>query len=207
MRNRAIWILVFTCFLGLQESAAQDIFGATLLAGLNMSQIDGDDFAGFNKVGFNVGIRGDVYLAEKMQIGMELTFSQRGSRSELISGQSPLPQLKIDLNYIQVPVLFRYSDWYVEEEGYYRVNAFAGASYGRLLSANAINSFFEGQTELFSKNDIGFHIGASYQFNPKFALTLRFNRGITKVFDAKDFPLVARSHVSRYLTFRIEYSL
>lgn len=208
MWKSSIVLLLFCSCLGIQQSLAQDgIFGATLLAGFNASQIDGDDYPGFNKLGFNVGIRGDIYIADKMQVGMELTYSQRGSRSELLAGQSALPQLIIDLDYIQVPVLFRFSDWYIEEENYFRVNAFAGLSYGRLLRSRAINSYFEGQTELFNKNDIGFHIGAGYQFNPNMAITLRFNRGLTKVFDHRDDPLVARSHLSRYLTFRVEYSL
>ena len=195
------------CLLLSSAVLGQRTFGATLLAGFNASQIDGDDYAGFNKVGLNVGIRGDILLSEKMQVGMELIWSQRGSRSELLAGQSGVPQLKIDLDYVQVPVLFKYNDWYIEDGDYYRVHAFTGLSYGRLMRAKAENSFFEGQTELFRKNDIGFHIGAGYLFNENLALTIRFNRGLTLLFDRRDNPLVARSHLTRYLTFRLEYSL
>ncbi|NNE29277.1 MAG: PorT family protein [Saprospiraceae bacterium] len=203
-------IILFTITLSLGVCSSllgQGIFGATLLGGINACQIDGDDFAGFNKVGLNVGIRGDVYFHEKMSLGMELSFSQRGSRSELIGGQSPFPQLKIDVNYIQVPVLLRYYDWYIEDGEYFRVFALGGFSYGRLFSSKALNSNFEGQTDLFKENDVSLHLGLGYQFNPSWALTLRFNKGLTRLFDSRDAPLVSRSMVNRWLTFRIEYSL
>jgi len=172
-----------------------------------MSQLDGDDSAGFNKVGINAGLRGDVYFSEKMQVGMELTFSQRGSRSELGTGPNPASQLKIDLNYIQVPILVRYNDWYVEDEEFYRVNAFAGFSYGRLISSKAQDSKFDGNTDLFQKNDVGFHIGVSYLFSNRFGVTVRFNRGVRYVFNTEVNPLISRNLTARYLTIRAEYSL
>lgn len=196
--------------LGLSlTSHAQGIFGATLLAGFNAAQIDGDDEVGFNKVGLNLGIRGDIYVTDKIQAGMELTWSQRGSRSPIFTGQDFVgPQLKIDVDYIQVPVIVKFNDWYIEEGDYYRVNVLAGFSYGRLISSKAVDSKFDGMTnELFKKNDIGLHLGASYLFNEKWGITIRWNRGLTRVFDHRDSPLISRSLVSRYLTFRLEYSL
>lgn len=202
-------IFQFFLFLALtitmsSQLKSQGTFGATLFGGINAAQIDGDDAAGFNKIGLNLGIRGDFYVSEKIQAGMELTWSQTGSRTELVSS---IPQLKLDINYIQVPVIFKFNDWYQEEEDYYRVNVLAGFSYGRLISSKAFNSVFEGRTELWNKNDVSLHLGASYMFNEKWALTIRWNRGLTKVFDSANNPGLSRSYISRYLTFRIEYSL
>ncbi|MCB0556047.1 MAG: hypothetical protein KDD02_21045, partial [Phaeodactylibacter sp.] len=80
----AVLFLLFTVSLSAQTTGPERRFEGGLVAGFNMSQIDGDLLHGFHKLGFNAGGRVNALLNERWRIGLELLFSQQGaSRSKL----------------------------------------------------------------------------------------------------------------------------
>ncbi|RYE23444.1 MAG: PorT family protein [Sphingobacteriales bacterium] len=117
----------------------QRLFYGGLVAGANFTQIDGDNFAGYRKVGANVG--GIVYaqLANKLAASMEILFVQKGSRSNTaqmtpfkdpIAGQPiRIDKYNIDLNYAEIPIMINYFDKRKSNFG-------LGFSYSQLISTN-----------------------------------------------------------------------
>ena len=97
-------LMFFLCLLFPFSLLAQDApsqrFKAGILVGFNGSQINGDASAGFNKLGLVAGVRGVTVINEKMEISIELLYSQRGSRSELFNSTNTNIPFKIELNYI-----------------------------------------------------------------------------------------------------------
>ncbi len=92
-----------------QSALRAQRFSASVLAGINMSQIDGDNLVGYNKLGINAGLGVDARINDRFGLGMELLFSQKGSRSK-ISQMPPGQSVKLTVNYAEIPLLFRYHD-------------------------------------------------------------------------------------------------
>jgi len=116
-------------------------FYAGFLAGANFTQVDGDDFKGYHKVGVNVG--GIVYARldeEHLAASMEILFSQKGARGTIptplvanINGSSikttaEMNNYHLNLNYAEVPVMMNYFDKRKSHFG-------AGLSYSQLVQS------------------------------------------------------------------------
>ena len=81
--KRLLLFIAFLCLLGAataQPSTEGRRFIAGLVAGVNLSQIDGDDLVGYDQIGLNAGARVATVLSPRWQLSMELLFSQQGSR-------------------------------------------------------------------------------------------------------------------------------
>lgn len=107
-------------------------FYGGIIAGTNFTQVDGDNFAGYHKVGFNIG--GIVYtpVAPHVALSMEVLYSQKGAKSKdyfVISPGQYITDYKITLNYAEVPIMLNYFDKRKSNFG-------AGVSYGRLGTAD-----------------------------------------------------------------------
>jgi hypothetical protein len=107
-------------------------FYGGLTAGANFSQVDGDYFAGYNKVGVNVG--GIVYaqLEKHIAASLEILYSQKGSKStgpREVDNGSYITDYGINLNYAEIPVMINYFDKRKSHFG-------AGLSYSRLTSSS-----------------------------------------------------------------------
>src|SRR5690606_18955322 len=110
------------------------IFTAGFVAGFNASQIDGDDLAGFDKIGLTTGIRATWETPSVIDFNIEFLYSERGSRPDIFNPEYD-PDIKVSLAYAEIPVYVTLSDWWQEEGEYHKVSAHAGLSYGRLFSA------------------------------------------------------------------------
>ena len=113
MQIKAFLILVILSAY-LQISQAQDgvhTFHAGVRAGLNASQISGDDLAGFNKMGASAGIfvNRAVVPSGRLAVQMEIDFSMKGSHSKASSANVTNNFYVLNLWYVEVPVLLKWS--------------------------------------------------------------------------------------------------
>ncbi len=172
-------LLIVLLIVSFEMQAQPQRFKAGVIVGLNASQIDGDRFYGYNKLGLVAGLNGVTILNDKMEMSIELLYSQRGSRSSLVPGNSIFP-FKISTDFIEVPVLFNYKDWHNPEGEYYRFHFHAGFSYGRLIRTEVDdgtpNSNFVQAGESFNKNDWSYIFGATFFTGPHLAFTFRWSR-------------------------------
>ena len=175
-------ILFFGCMLfNIQSNAQEQRFKAGIILGANLSQIDGDRSAGYNKLGIVGGLSGVILLKEKMYVNIELLYSQRGSKSQLVPDNSIVP-FKIATDFIEIPVLFNYKDWLNDDGEYYKFHFHGGFSYGRLIrtvvedESPASNLVLA--SEQFNKNDVSFMLGATFFTGPHLAFTFRWSRSL-----------------------------
>ena len=170
-------------------------FRAAALAGLNLSQLDGDDLLGFHQPGLNAGLRVVAVLGEHWRVGPEILFSQQGAKRNTNSvTQSAFDAFRFQT--VELPVMVHYHDW--------RLTAEAGAAYQRLLSYRIINTLGENVTEDISLTDdaLVLHLGATLDLSPRFGLNFRWSRHLTDQ-QAGAGP----RFVSRSLTFRAVYAI
>ncbi len=201
-----LWILV----LGTTAVNGQR-FGAGFVAGFNASQIDGDDLAGFDRVGLTAGIRATMDLESILDFNVEFLYSERGSRPDLFQPEYD-PDISIKLQYAEIPVYVSINDWWQEEEEYYKVSAHLGFSYGRLFTArtfdrvNPDDQNYDLLVPYFNENDVSWLAGVSFRMDPRWTITGRYTRGITPLLNPEKHNLAFRRLLSYYLTFRLEYT-
>ncbi len=196
-------LLLMPFFLNAQGEAIPQRFKAGLVLGMNTAQIDGDDSAGFHKFGIVGGLRGVVILTDKMELSMEMLFSQRGSRSS--SNDPNVFPFKITLNYIEVPVAFNYLDWLEGDGEYYKLHFHAGFSYGRLLSQSSDDLTLSQLGEFFRTNDVSLLAGATFYANKHIGITARYSRSLFPLFERTDNSPNADPLIQYFFTFHAVY--
>jgi len=164
------------------QNDEEGIFTATLLAGANFSQIDGDEDGAYSKVGFNGGARGGVRFGDRMELCTEILFSQKGSYIKSINKT-------YHLDYVEVPVLFYYKDWEATDNDnrkYMRVMVGGGFSYSRLLNGETKQygtTLQDGQPGYasFLSNDLMFMLDANIFITRNWGINVRWARSLLTI--------------------------
>jgi hypothetical protein len=158
-----VLLLFVTQFLVAQR------FDGGIIAGFNASQVEGDSFKGYNKPGILAGFYVQTDFAPAIFGGMEIKFSQKGSRKR-IKPKDPEPEKYImRLDYVDIPLFagFRTSD---------RGSVIAGVSFGYLISGKEFNEYgefvAEDQNE-FNDFDLQPFIGFQFDFLDNLTVDLR----------------------------------
>ncbi len=201
------FFVVVLVFLSTGYLHAQVIKGA-VLAGMNLTQVDGDEIYGFNKVGINLGAAAIVPFADKWEASIETIFSQKGSYQGPHNNDSLTGEYRLRLNYLEVPVLVHFNDKN-------KVIFGAGFSWGRLVN---IEEYEHGNrvesTTLnngpYSKNDynalvdLRFRIYKQLKFNVRYAYSLKKirTRVYTPPFSNDSWT---RDQYNNFWTFRLIY--
>jgi len=170
-------IFALTIFiLSLQSSFSQDrFFYGGLKAGINFSQIDGDDALGYDKIGLQSGITGGFSLGGIKELQIEFLYSLRGSRST----KNDTANVKINLHYIEIPVIFCLKDWLIEEENdsYHRLIFQGGLSTGFLINSTSTRAEHD-----FKKLDISWLLGVQYQVTKNIGIYGRYTSSFTPIY-------------------------
>lgn len=169
MRKNLFLLLIF-CSVGLSGQT----FQASLLAGGNFSQIDGDDLFGYHQLGANAGIRVVAILNDRWRVGPEILFSQQGARRN--QNSTNVSEFdRIDLNTLEVPLMVYYKDW--------RLTAEAGLSYQNLFSYTVVSSGGEDITAATPLNSdlVAIKAGVTFFLTERLGLNLRFSKHLTDI--------------------------
>ncbi len=198
-----IKILVLAFVFNLSSLAAQQ-FGAGVVAGLTAAQINGDDSAGYNKLGLTAGLLTTIRIKDNQYIGIEMLYSQRGSQDKYLSQTGS--GLFVNLKYVSVPVFFGIKDWFQENDDYYKVHFRGGLNYSRLIDAEWNRDKLDPRATSLLKNDFSFLLGATFFLNKKLGIEGRYNRSINLLArnDTYTYKYNLRSH---FLSFAILYRL
>lgn len=168
-------IALMAVFLISGSAAAQHAnFG--IKGGLNFYNINNDNDVEYDmKTGFHLGALAHFHLGGQWALQPEIYFSTQGAKSPTNSDAS------LNLNYINVPVLFQY----MFDNGF-RIQA--GPQIGLLVSAKSE----VGDTKTDVKEDLkgidaGVALGMSYVHPPSgFGVDARYNLGLANINDAGD---------------------
>ncbi|MFZ1749084.1 MAG: hypothetical protein WAU01_02785, partial [Saprospiraceae bacterium] len=78
IKKSLYYVCVFGMLVWTNPLQAQH-FKATAILGINASQIDGDTLFGYNKAGITAGARLSYQNTGKIDVALEMLYSQRGS--------------------------------------------------------------------------------------------------------------------------------
>lgn len=174
LRSIQLFLITALCFLAFHPEADAQRFKGGLVAGINLSQLDGDRLAGFNHIGVNAGGRVAAILSDRWQLSMELLFSQQGSKRTLNDDPGAVFE-KIDLNMVEVPVMINFLEW--------KFHVSAGVSYGRLINFKAEDVFGEdvSDTQSFNENLFLAIVSATFYFDEHFGLNVGWSRALNNL--------------------------
>lgn len=164
-------ILFFVGFVYAQR------FDAGLIAGFNASQVEGDYFKGYNKAGILAGIFVQTDIAPAIVAGMEIKYSQKGSRRKYDPKQPDVDKYIMRLGYIDVPFFmgFRAND---------RSMIIGGIAPGVLLHSKELNSYGEFPPEdqhPFNNFDLQPFVGFQFDFLERLSVDLRFALSVVPI--------------------------
>ena len=167
------------------EEIPRTFYGG-LIVGANLSQVDGDAYAGYHKAGLNVG--GIVYtrFTPHLAASLEILFSQKGARGnqpqQLGNTDTFLTDYRINLNYAEIPVMLNYFDRRRSHFG-------AGFSYSQLINGEELigitRSNQAGEVDAsaypFRKSDVNFLVSGNLHMTKGLFLNLRFQYSLFPV--------------------------
>ncbi len=150
-------------------AAEAQLFRAGIVAGANFTQIDGDDYAGYHKVGINAGFLTDIEIGRNFSTSLEILYSPKGSASTL-KPNSYSGSFKLQFDYVSIPILLNYNDRNKMIFG-------AGFTFNRLVNSKYIvdgEEFPQILEQHPARNwDYGFVGSLTLMLNPSFGINLR----------------------------------
>ena len=109
MRKSLFIVVLCALFLVGTRSAYSQLFNAGLIGGATFSQVDGDKYAGFHKIGMTAGTYVNLPVANHFALQMELKYTQMGAHSSdeesELTGYGPY---NLVLHYAEIPLMLQY---------------------------------------------------------------------------------------------------
>lgn len=171
-------LLFILCFTWITISA--QVFKPGLMLGISGSQIEGDGYGGYNKIGFIAGGFVNTDLSEKLSTQFEIYYINKGSFDALHPDKRDYDSFKVNLNYIEIPISIRYK--------HYKLMLEAGLYLGKLVGTPKLSDengeVFVNQYP-FKSFDFGGFLGIYYHLNDHFILNLRSKNSLIPI---RDFP-------------------
>lgn len=202
MRTRFFCLLMLALFTGVEIYAQYIPFfqvplGATrrtfyggLAVGANMSQVDGDTYSGYHKLGLHIGPLVYMRISNVVSLSSELLYTQKGSRArsfrENSYGVPYQDQYDIKLDYVELPVM---AHFYFHGRFHYGL----GLSYARLIRSREeaftvypVNIYPD--VNYFKKDDLSGLGQISYELYKGLFVNLRFNYSLRTIRDPMRIP-------------------
>lgn len=168
---------ILSAFLLFSLSFYGQVFKVGLLAGLSGSQVEGDSYGGYNKLGFIVGGFTNIEHSEKFSTQLDMYFINKGSQKNPNTSQGDVDAFKLNINYVEMPLAIRYHyKKFIFETGLY---------YSVFLNYSMSDEFGEVTDEPFpfKKYDFGGFLGLNYKINEHIIFNLRSKNSFVPVRD------------------------
>lgn len=168
--------LIVLLLLSSSLANAQENFNWGFKEGMSFSQVSGNPYKGFRKMGFAGGVFVQFRLSDYLNIATEAAYVECGGLKRLKYDKGHIDRYFLQLNYIQCPLLFQI---HIE-----RFGIELGPGYGLLLNSKEIDVIdgipYSG-TNSFKKEDINYNVGLTYGFESRFGLNLRYTNSINPI--------------------------
>jgi hypothetical protein len=151
---------------------AQD-FGATLIAGTTFSQVDGDRFGGYNKMGLTGGVEVNRAINEQWTGAFQILYIDKGSRRKITEEDLLREIFILKFSYLEMPLLATYRTG--------DISFFFGPSIGILLNAKRDTGLGFIEIDDINKMEIATRLGAAYHFNDLWSFNLTHSSSLFRI--------------------------
>lgn len=199
MRIEKLFCLLFIAISF--QSIGQFSIGAK--AGFNINNIASSISAGDvyqNNIGFHVGIFVHIPIDSKFSLIPEVQYIQKGADAVFSNGLSRSTE-RINLNYIELPILLSYSP-------IKQINIDIGPNFALMTSSNATGVFSNANLdEIYSNLDFSISGGVRWGVGNKISIIGRYNCGFSEL--AENYSVVANGKTTKatYYNRTIQFGL
>lgn len=192
MKVKFLLALIFSAICGVSTAQSyyledeRTFYGGLILGG-TFSQVDGDNFRGYSKMGITGGATAFVKLNTEVAFCVEILYTQKGAKSKLANNSNTwayrINEYQIDLNYAEIPLLLNY---YIKRKSHFG----GGFSYGQLIGLHnetiKTSPVYPDPLDLpkdypFRKFDVNFILNASFHIYKGLYLNGRFQYSVVPV--------------------------
>lgn len=173
--------LFFIATIFISTCTYSQVFKSGLLIGLTGSQVEGDGYGGYNKLGFIAGGFTNTDFSEKWSTQFEIYYINKGSFDPARPDKGDYSMFKFNVNYIEVPIALRYKhNQFMFETGLYGAKFLSYSvedqNGPRTINVYPIKSF-----------DFGGFIGINYNITDNFIFNLRSKSSLLPFRDFQSF--------------------
>ncbi len=159
-----IYILIFTM------PAYSQRFQGGFVVGVAGSQIDGDNFSGYNKVGLELGSFADYKISDKCSLRSGVYLVQKGAHSS-----ANMPYFKTVVNEVEVPLWFNYYP-------YHRFGGTLGLSFAYIYRVYYHSSYYLDREDLgIGVWDFTTYLSFNYRLNSFLTLRASYRYGLLPI--------------------------
>lgn len=135
MKTKRILTLILALMMAAPALLHAQIIKGEVFVGGNLTQVDGDECYGFNKLGVHAGAGALIPLTNFLDVGLEVLFNQKGAfkRDAIVSNSTFPYAYNLSLNYAEIPIMFYLTDKDLVSIG-------LGVSYGRLVGITELTN-------------------------------------------------------------------
>ena len=211
MKLTRTYVFIFLAIAGLlmiSGKASGQIIKGMVIAGGNLSQVEGDEIKGWSQFGFTGGLGAIVpFAGDKWGANLEILFSQKGSfQKQQVDSDSKTFEYRLRLNYLEIPLYITYTDKDVVSFG-------LGGYYGRLVGSreeeHSGNQAPYSDTVAFNDGDIGFLVDARVRIWKHLHVNVRYSQSLTSIRERVYYPptsdAFARDQFNQVITLRFVY--
>jgi hypothetical protein len=181
-------------------SVAQKRFVPGLKLGATASQVDGDTYQGYHKVGPIAGATLSAKFNEKWSAQFEVFYIQKGAKHNGKPDEGDYSFFLMRLNYIEVPWLFQYHQK--------KFTFDLGPGFGYLISAKEYNFYGEiPGTNPFNSYELNGNIGLNYIIVHNLGISWRFSYSLLPIrnFNTGASYWFNQGQVNNQLSFTLTY--
>ncbi len=161
-----LYILFFCLPLIVLSQQKTNAFNLLLTAGVSPSQVHGDAYSGFHKVGVIGGVGVESVFSDKFSMNLSFLFIQKGAKRNPKPKDNDFEAYYLNLNYLEVPLLAVYKQKkFIFDAG---------------ISAAYLINYYEADQNMnytgkfpFQKFDYSVKIGLGYCISPKWVFNVR----------------------------------
>lgn len=222
MYLKPLYIIQLAAFLSALTCRAQEtdfldqpvrLFEGRIVAGMNFTQVDGDNYSGYHKVGINAGGMVFVNFSKLWALSTEMLYSMKGARGATVRESyyvgTYFDKYYVNLNYIEIPVAIHYKQFpFLDFE--------AGASYGRLISSKEwgeadVPVLIDPVYNYFNNSEVSILGGANLRIGKKMYANARFQYSVSTIRPYPRIPqhyyLYPQNQANNVVTLRLLYVL
>ncbi len=170
-------LLFLVSFLCVISTFYAQVFKVGALAGLSGSQVEGDGYGGYNKLGFILGGFTNVSISEKFSTQLEMYYINKGSQRNPNTSQGDVDEFHLNINYIEMPLAIRY---------HYKSFLFETGVYYSVFLNYTMSDEFGNRDDRpfpFKSYDFGAFLGVNYKLNDHFSCNLRSKNSVLPIRD------------------------
>ncbi|MCC7331556.1 MAG: PorT family protein [Flavobacteriales bacterium] len=168
---------IFCILIFLSGTISSQVFKVGILGGISGSQVEGDGYGGYNKLGFIVGGFTNINLSENFSTQLDMYYINKGSQKNPNTSEGDVDAFKLNINYVEMPLVLRYhyKKFSIETGLYYSV--FLGYTMSDENGSRTDTPF------PFKNYDFGGLVGLNYSITEHFIFNIRSKASLLPIRD------------------------